>query len=36
MVKHNDHAVTWHDHGDSYSPWCDHGMAAMENCMKMA
>ena len=20
-----DHAMTWYDHGDSYSPWYDHG-----------
>ena len=25
MVKYDDHAMTWYDHGDSYSPWYDHG-----------
>ena len=25
MVKHDDHGMTWYDHGDSYSPWYDHG-----------
>ena len=25
MVKHDDHAMTWYDNGDSYSPWYDHG-----------
>ena len=25
MVKHDDHAKTWYDYGDSYSPWYDHG-----------
>ena len=25
MVKHDDHAMTWYDQGDSYSPWYDHG-----------
>ena len=29
MVKHDDHAMTWYDQGDSYSPWYDHGMAAI-------
>ena len=24
-VKHDDHAMTWYDHVDSYSPWYDHG-----------
>ena len=24
MVKHDDHALTWYDHGDSYSPWYEH------------
>ena len=30
IVKHGDHAMTWYDHGDSYSPmvwsWQDHAM----------
>ena len=26
MTKHDAHAMTWYDHGDSYSPWYDHGM----------
>ena len=26
MVKHDDHAMTWYDHGDSYSPWYHHAM----------
>ena len=25
MVKHDDHAMIWHDHGDSFSPWYGHG-----------
>ena len=25
VVKHDDHALTRYDHGDSYSPWHDHG-----------
>ena len=25
MVKHDDHAMTWYDHGESYSPCYDHG-----------
>ena len=25
MAKHDDHGMTWYDHGDSYSPWYDHG-----------
>ena len=25
MVKHDHHAMTWYDHGDSYSPGYDHG-----------
>ena len=25
MAKHDDHDMTWYYHGDSYSPWCDHG-----------
>ena len=25
MVKHDDHAMTWYDHGDSYSPRYGHG-----------
>ena len=25
MVKHDDHDMTWYDHGDIYSPWYDHG-----------
>ena len=24
FVKHGDHVMTWHHHGDSYSPWYDH------------
>ena len=25
MVKHDDHAMTWFDNGDSYLSWYDHG-----------
>ena len=25
MVKHDNHAMTWYDHSDSYSLWYDHG-----------
>ena len=25
IVKHNYHAMTWYDHGDSYSSGYDHG-----------
>ena len=25
MVKHDDYAMTWNDHGDSSSPWYDYG-----------
>ena len=25
MVKHDDHAMKWYSHGDSYSPWYDPG-----------
>ena len=25
IVKYDDHAVTWYDHRDSYSPWYEHG-----------
>ena len=26
MAKHDDQAMTWYNHGDSYSPWHDHGI----------
>ena len=25
MVKHDDYAMSSYDHGDSYSPWYNHG-----------
>ena len=26
IVKHDDYAMAWYDHGDSFSPCCHHGM----------
>ena len=31
QIKHDGHAKTWNGHGDSYSPYNDHGIAIMED-----
>ena len=31
IVKHEDHASTWYDYGDSYLSWYDHGLIIMDS-----
>ena len=36
MLKQDDHAMTWYDHGDSYLTFYGHAMAIVEDSVNIS